>query len=88
MAAPPSRLGAWWLVLAGVAVSLIVIAAGRVKVGGAVMALSLGVGALLRAVVPSRGVGGLAVRSRAFDTVSLLVLSFACLLLAVILKSS
>jgi hypothetical protein len=69
-------------------VALAVIAGGRVKVGGLVLALSLGLGALLRAVVPTRGVGGLAVRSRAFDTITLLVLAVACILLAVVLKST
>jgi hypothetical protein len=41
---------------------------------------------VLRAVVPSRRVGGLVVRSRAFDTGAMLVLAGACLLLAAILK--
>jgi Protein of unknown function (DUF3017) len=86
--APPRGLGLWWAVLVGIAVALGLIAAGHVVGGGVVMSLTLGVGALLRALVPSRGVGGLVVRSRAFDTAAMLALAVACLLLAAILKPS
>jgi hypothetical protein len=79
-------LGPWWVVLAGVAVALVLIALGHVVGGGVVMAGTFGLGALLRAVVPSRRVGGLVVRSRAFDTITMLTLATACLLLAAILK--
>jgi hypothetical protein len=81
-------LGPWWVVLAGVAAALVLIAVGDVLRGGIVMALTLGSGALLRALVPSRRVGGLVVRSRAFDTFAMLALAVACLVLAVILKPS
>jgi hypothetical protein len=81
-------LGPWWVVLAGVAAALVLIAVGDVVRGGIVMALTLGGGALLRALVPSRRVGGLVVRSRAFDTFAMLALAVACLVLAVILKPS
>ena len=83
---PPRGLGLWWAVLGGIAVALVLIAAGHVVGGGVLMSLTLGVGAVLRAVVPSRRVGGLVVRSRAFDTAAMLVLAAACLLLAAILK--
>jgi hypothetical protein len=84
--APPRGLGPWWAVLVGVAVALVLVAAGHVVGGGITLALTLGLGALLRAVVPSRRVGGLVVRSRAFDTAAMLTLAVACLLLAAILK--
>ena len=83
---PPRGLGLWWAVLGGIAVALVLVAAGHVVGGGVLMSLTLGVGAVLRAVVPSRRVGGLVVRSRAFDTAAMLVLAAACLLLAAILK--
>jgi Protein of unknown function (DUF3017) len=81
-------LGLWWIVLAGVAAALVLIALDHVVAGGVVMALTFGVGALLRALIPSRKVGGLVVRSRLFDTVTLLALGTACLFLAAILKPS
>jgi hypothetical protein len=86
--APPRGLGPWWAVLAGSAVALLLVAAGHVVGGGVTMALTLGLGAALRALAPSRRVGGLVVRSRAFDTVAMLTLAVACLLLAAILKPS
>ncbi len=81
-------LGPWWAVLVGMALALGLVALDHVVAGGVVMALTLGAGALLRALVPSRRVGGLVVRSRAFDTVAMLALAVACLILAAVLKPS
>ena len=86
--APARGLGPQWAVLAGVVLALALVASGHVVGAGVAMAVTLGCGALLRAVVPSRRIGGLVVRSRAFDTVAMLVLAVACLVLAVILKPS
>ena len=86
---PPARgLGPWWLVLAGVLVALVLVATGHVVGGGIAMAVSLGGGAVLRAIVPTRRARGLVVRSRAFDTFAMLALATACLVLAVVLKPS
>ena len=86
--APARGLGPQWLVLAGVIVALALVATDHVVGAGVTMAVTLGAGALVRAVLPARRIGGLVVRSRAFDTVAMLVLAVACLVLAVILKPS
>lgn len=86
---PPARgLGPWWLVLAGVVLALVLVTTGHVVGGGLTMALTLGGGAVLRLVIPTRQARGLVVRSRAFDTVAMLALAAACLILAVVLKPS
>jgi hypothetical protein len=86
--APARGLGPQWVVLAGVVIALALVVSGHLVGAGVAMAVTLGSGAVLRAVVPSRRIGGLVVRSRAFDTVAMLVLAAACLVLAVILKPS
>jgi hypothetical protein len=86
---PQARgLGPWWLVLAGVLLAVVLVATGHVVGGGVAMAVTLGGGAVLRAVVPTRRARGLVVRSRAFDTFAMLALATACLVLAVVLKPS
>jgi hypothetical protein len=86
--APARGLGPQWAVLVGVLVALALVTSGHLVGAGVAMAITLGAGALLRAVVPSRRIGGLVVRSRAFDTFAMLALAVACLVLAVILKPS
>lgn len=86
--APARGLGPQWLVLAGVVLALVLVTTGHIVGAGVAMAVTLGSGALVRAVLPSRRIGGLVVRSRAFDTVAMLALAVACLVLAVILKPS
>jgi DUF3017 family protein len=86
--APARGLGTWWLVLAGVVLALVLIATDHVVGAGVVMAVTLGGGALLRLVVPTKRARGLVVRSRLFDVVAMLALAGACLVLAVILKPS
>ena len=84
--APARGLGPQWAVLGGVVLALALVTSGHLVGAGVAMAATLGSAALLRALVPSRRIGGLVVRSRAFDTVALLALAVACLVLAVILK--
>jgi hypothetical protein len=86
--APARGLGPQWAVLIGVLVALALVASGHLVGAGVAMAVTLGAGAFLRAVVPSRRIGGLVVRSRTFDTFAMLALAVACLVLAVILKPS
>jgi hypothetical protein len=86
--APARGLGPQWAVLVGVVVALVLVATDHVVGAGIAMAVTLGAGAVVRLILPSRRIGGLVVRSRAFDTVAMLALAAACLLLAVILKPS
>jgi Protein of unknown function (DUF3017) len=86
--APARGLGPQWAVLVGVLVALALVTSGHLVGAGVAMAVTLGTGALVRAVVPSRRIGGLVVRSRAFDTFAMLTLAIAALVLAVILKPS
>jgi hypothetical protein len=86
--APARGLGPQWAILGGVIIALVLVAMDHVVGAGVAMAATLGAGAVLRAVAPARRIGGLVVRSRAFDTVAMLALAVACLVLAVILKPS
>jgi hypothetical protein len=66
MTAP--RLGwGFWLVVALLLVGLGFIATDHMRRGGVMLSGALGVGALLRLVLPSRAAGGLASRSRLVD---------------------
>ncbi len=84
MTAP--RLGwGFWLVVAIMLVGLGFIATDHMRRGGVVVAGSLGVGALLRLVLPSRTAGGLALRSRAADVLVMAALATGLLLITLVL---
>ncbi len=69
-------LGLWWLVAAGAATGLGMVAlAGALRPGGLVLAGSLAVAAALRLVVPQPRGGGLEVRRRMVDVGLLLLLA-------------
>lgn len=78
---PPatSALGAWWVVVLAGATGLGLLALDRLRWAVVALAISLWLGAAIRAVVPERTAGGLVVRSRAFDVVALVVLGAAVL---------
>ena len=83
--APPTRwrrlrrLGLWYAVAAGSVFGLALSAWSpqSVRVGGYVVAASLALGGLLRAVRPQPRVGGLAVRRRWIDVISWVGLAVA-----------
>ena len=79
-------LRAWPLlvVLAGVVAGLVVALLGQEtwRLGCLLIGGSLGLGAVLRLVLPSREAGLLQVRGKAFDTLMLLVLAVAVIALA------
>ena len=83
MAAPPRRpanwgnqpLGLWWILPAGLTLALVVLFTGEVRGFGYVVAGTLVVAALARLALPRTAVGGLLVRSRAWDVATLLVLA-------------
>lgn len=70
------------LVLAGVALGLTVVGLHHFKRGAALMAAALVVGAVLRLVLPEGRSGLLAVRSRAFDVMTLAGLGVAVIVVA------
>jgi hypothetical protein len=71
------RLGLWWVVAGVAATGLGFVLAGRTLVGSYVTVTALLAGAMARLVLPARRVGGLAVRSRTVDVVSLILLATA-----------
>ncbi|GAA1899326.1 DUF3017 domain-containing protein [Lapillicoccus jejuensis] len=72
-----SGLGPWWLVALGLLAGLVLVLVGPVRQGGYVVAGSVALGAVLRAVLPSPRGGGLEVRSRGTDVVLLLLVAAA-----------
>ena len=65
------RLGPWWGVAIGALGGVALAAVGLIRTGGYVLATSLALGALLRLVLPREAAGGIAVRRRWLDVVSL-----------------
>ncbi len=82
---PLRGLGPWWVVAVVALVGLVLTTVGgHFRVGGFVVAASLVLAALVRAVLPPARSGGLAIRSRPFDVLVMLVaaaLVFAAFLL-------
>lgn len=72
-----ARFGALWLVALGLFGGLVVIGAGSVRWGGFVISGALFAGAALRLVLPARRAGGLVVRSRPTDVLTLLGMAVA-----------
>ena len=82
----PARRWRQWplgIVLAGVGIAVVLIALDRVRVGTVVLAGSLVVAFVLRAVLPGDRPGMLAVRSRATDLVVLGILAAGLVVLTV-----
>ena len=71
------RLCVWWLVAGIAGLGVAVAAFGQLRSGGYLFASAFGLGAVLRAVLPRQGAGGLAVRRPWLDVVSLLGLAVA-----------
>jgi putative Mn2+ efflux pump MntP len=86
-AAAARALRAWPLlvVLAGVVGGLVLATLGQEtwRAGCLLIGASLGVGAVLRAALPSREAGLLQVRGKAFDITVLVVLAVAVIVLAI-----
>lgn len=79
-------LGAWWLGAIGLTLSLMLLRGEGLRAYGIALGVTLGGLGLLRAALPPRLVGGLAVRGRWVDAVTLLVLGVAVALLATNLR--
>lgn len=70
-------LGLWWGLPVGLTVGVWLLVQGQVRLFGYVVAATLGVAAVVRLVLPRDAVGGLMVRSRFWDVVTLLALAAA-----------
>lgn len=79
-------LGAWWLGVAGLVLSLLLLVGQNLRAYGVALGATLGVLALLRATLPPRLTGGLSVRGRWVDVATLLALGSAVALLATNLR--
>lgn len=87
-ARPVQPLGLWWLGPIGTAVALLLLVTRGIVPFGLALGVTLGVLALLRAVLPTRMVGGLAVRGRWLDVAVLVVLGAAVVALSLLMRES
>ncbi|MEO5981776.1 MAG: DUF3017 domain-containing protein [Pedococcus sp.] len=65
------RLGWWWVATPILVLGLAAFAVGQVRLAGFVIAGGLGIAALIRAVLPTERSGGLVVRSRVVDVLTM-----------------
>jgi hypothetical protein len=72
MTAP--RLGWWWVAAPVLVLGIVLFTFDEVRTAGFVIAGGLGLAALLRLVLPTARSGGLAVRSRGVDVVTMAAL--------------
>ena len=79
-------LGVWWLSLLGLLVAALLLLSSNLRAYGYALGATLGVLALLRAVLPTARAGGLAVRGRWVDVATLLLLGAAVAVLASTLR--
>ena len=87
MPAMSAQLRGPWLVLAvGIAAAVLAIVAGRLRLGGYLLAATFAVTAALRLGLPTRAVGAVAVRSRTVDVIGLLLTAVAAALLTATLN--
>lgn len=83
MTAP--KLGWWWVATPVMLAGLVLFALDRPRLGGFVLAGGLGLAALLRLVLPPSASGGLVVRSRAVDVVTMALLGGALFVITAVL---
>lgn len=79
-------LGWWWLVAAGLGVGLALAYFDHLRRAGIVLAGMFGLAAVARLVLPEERIGGLVVRGRVFDVVTLLVVAAALTVATLALK--
>lgn len=79
------RLGWWWAAVPVLVVGLVLFATDHVRVAGYALAAGLLLGAALRLVLPASRSGGLAVRSRVVDVVTMTVLGVGIAVVAALL---
>ena len=71
------RLRWWWAMAPVVLAGLVIFGWGAVRLAGYVVAAGVGLGALLRLILPTARSGGLAVRSRGVDVLTMAALAIA-----------
>lgn len=76
-ALPRQPLGVWWLGVAGLGVAVLLLVSQNLRAYGYAVGATLALLALLRAVLPRQRAGGLVVRGRWVDVVTLLLLGAA-----------
>lgn len=81
-------LGLWWLIAAGLAGGLLLAYLDHLRRAGIVLAGVLVVAAIARLTLPEERIGGLVVRGRIFDVVTLLTLAAALTVVTLSLKLS
>lgn len=79
---PWQPLGPWWVGVAGLLVATVLLMAENLRLFGYAVGATMGVLALLRAALPDRRAGGLRVRGKAFDVLTLTLLGLAIAVLA------
>jgi hypothetical protein len=85
-AAPRQPLAAWWVGVLGLAVAGVLLVTENLRAYGYAVGVTMGLLALLRALLPERLVGGLAVRGRWTDVLTLSVLGVSVAVLASTLR--
>lgn len=85
-ARPRQPLGPWWLGVLGLAVAAALLVTQNLRLYGLALGATLGILALVRALVPEERAGGLVVRGRWVDVLSLALLGVAVAVLAVNLR--
>ena len=83
MTAP--RLGWWWVATPVLLAGLGLFALDQVRLAGFVLAAGLGLAAVLRLVLPASRSGGLVVRSRAADVLTMAGLGLALAVITAVL---
>jgi hypothetical protein len=79
------RLGWWWVAAPVLVLGVVFFVLDEVLLAGYTLAAGLGLAALLRLVLPTARSGGLAVRSRGVDVVTMLVLGLALAIITSVL---
>jgi hypothetical protein len=79
------KLGWWWVATPVLLAGLAFFALDQVRLAGFVLAAGLGLAAVLRLVLPASRSGGLAVRSRAVDVLTMAGLGVALAVITAVL---
>ncbi|SOC55527.1 DUF3017 domain-containing protein [Ornithinimicrobium cerasi] len=85
-AVPRQPLGAWWVGVLGLAGAGVLLVTENLRAYGYAVGVTMGLLALLRAVLPPRLLGGLVVRGRWVDVATLSLLGVAVAVLASTLR--